>query len=56
MAGEHYDDITADRYEYFIVDTGTFKSRCPDTFLESDHFSGKWRMVLAYAGSWTAGV
>ena len=41
MAGEHYDDITADRYEYFIVDTGTFENRCPDPILESDHFPGK---------------
>ena len=50
MAGEHYDDITADRYEYFIVDTGTFENRCPDPILESDHFPGKWRMVLACSG------
>lgn len=54
MAGEHYDDITADRYEYFIVDTGTFENRCPDPILESDHFPGKWRMVLACSGSSTA--
>ena len=53
MAGEHYDDITADRYEYFIVDTGTFENRCPDPILESDHFPGKWRMVLACSGSST---
>ena len=54
MVGEHYDDITADRYEYFIVDTGTFENRCPDPILESDHFPGKWRMVLACSGSSTA--
>lgn len=53
MVGEHYDDITADRYEYFIVDTGTFENRCPDPILESDHFPGKWRMVLACSGSST---
>lgn len=54
MAGEHYDDITADRYEYFIVDTGTFENRCPDPILESDHFPGKWMIVLACSGSSTA--
>lgn len=51
MVGEHYDDITADRYEYFIVDTGTFENRCPDPILESDHFPGNggwfWLVVAA---------
>ena len=55
VMGEIYDDITAAGYEYFIVDTGTFKNRCPDTVLESDHFSGKCGMVLDRAGSGNAG-
>lgn len=55
VMGEIYDDITAAGYEYFIVDTGTFKNRCSDTILESDHFSGKCGMVLDRAGSGTAG-
>ena len=44
--GEVYGDITAIRYEYFTVDPGTFKGRCPDSVLESSHLPRKRRMVL----------
>ena len=32
------------------MDTVTFKNSCPDSILESDHFPGKWGMVLACGG------
>ena len=44
--GEVYGDITAIRYEYFTVDSGTFKGGCPDSVLESSHLPRKRRMVL----------
>lgn len=47
-----YDDIAADRYEYFIVDTGTFKSRCPAPFWKVITFlgNGGWFWLVLAAG------